>query len=233
MLKPFYDSKHKYEVGVDECARGPMFGRLYTAAVILPNEHNSTFPKFEHAKMKDSKKIHSIPKMRELSEYIKTHSLFWYIDFVEPSVIDDINIRQAVIRSMKNSIHDVLSNIDDLTTENTFLLIDGNDFSKYNHSCNDQALTIPHATVEKGDNTYSSIAAASILAKNAHDEYIFDLCEKYPDLKTKYDLHNNVGYGTKKHMDGIRQHGITQWHRKSFGICKQSVVNPLEDNQSI
>jgi len=79
----------------------------------------------------------------------------------------------------------------------------------------------------KGDNTYSVIAAASILAKNAHDEYIFELCEKYPDLKRKYDLHNNVGYGTKKHMEGIREHGITQWHRKSFGVCKNSIVNEI------
>jgi len=228
MLKPYFDVKHRYEVGVDECARGPMFGRLYTAAVVLPNEYSGdNFPKFDHSKMKDSKKIHSVKKMREISDYIKTHALAWHIGFVEPHVIDDINIRQAVLSSMRDSIHQVLSKIEDVTSDNTFLLIDGNDFSKYTHPLEEGSVEIPHLTVEKGDNTYAVIAAASILAKNAHDEYIFELCEKYPELKTRYDLHNNVGYGTKKHMDGIREHGISQWHRKSFGLCKTAFVNEI------
>lgn len=228
MLKPCFDVKHRYEVGVDECARGPMFGRLYTAAVVLPNEYSGdNFPKFEHSKMKDSKKIHSVKKMREISDYIKTDALAWHIGFVEPHVIDEINIRQAVLSSMRDSIHQVLSKIEDVTSDNTFLLIDGNDFSKYTYSLEEETLEIPHLTVEKGDNTYAVIAAASILAKNAHDEYIFELCEQYPELKTRYDLHNNVGYGTKKHMDGIREHGISQWHRKSFGLCKTAFVNEI------
>jgi len=228
MLKPCFDVKHRYEVGVDECARGPMFGRLYTAAVVLPNEYSGdNFPKFEHSKMKDSKKIHSVKKMREISDYIKTDALAWHIGFVEPHVIDEINIRQAVLSSMRDSIHQVLSKIEDVTSDNTFLLIDGNDFSKYTYSLEEETLEIPHLTVEKGDNTYAVIAAASILAKNAHDEYIFELCEQYPELKTRYDLHNNVGYGTKKHMEGIREHGISQWHRKSFGLCKTAFVNEI------
>jgi len=228
MLKPCFDVKHRYEVGVDECARGPMFGRLYTSAVVLPNEYSGdNFPKFDHSKMKDSKKIHSVKKMREISDYIKTHAVAWHIGFVEPHVIDEINIRQAVLSSMRDSIHQVLSKIEDVTSDNTFLLIDGNDFSKYTHSLEEETLEIPHLTVEKGDNTYAVIAAASILAKNAHDEYIFELCEQYPELKTRYDLHNNVGYGTKKHMDGIREHGISQWHRKSFGLCKTASVNEI------
>jgi len=228
MLKPCFDVKYRYEVGVDECARGPMFGRLYTAAVVLPNEYSGdNFPKFDHSKMKDSKKIHSVKKMREISDYIKTHALAWHIGFVEPHIIDEINIRQAVLSSMRDSIHQVLSKIEDVTSDNTFLLIDGNDFSKYTHSLEEETLEIPHLTVEKGDNTYAVIAAASILAKNAHDEYIFELCEQYPDLKTRYDLHNNVGYGTKKHMDGIREHGISQWHRKSFGLCKTATINEI------
>ena len=72
-----------------------------------------------------------------------------------------------------------------------------------------------------GDNTYASIAAASILAKVTRDEYIIQMCKENPELNTRYDLENNKGYGTKKHMDGIKTHGITQWHRKSFGVCKE------------
>jgi ribonuclease HII len=74
--------------------------------------------------------------------------------------------------------------------------------------------------VEKGDATYSSIAAASILAKVARDDYIAELCQQHPELATKYGIDTNMGYGSKKHMDGIKEHGITEFHRKSFKPCK-------------
>ena len=72
-----------------------------------------------------------------------------------------------------------------------------------------------------GDNKYSSIAAASIIAKVERDLYIKDVCEQYPYLNDFYELEKNKGYGTKKHLDGIRKHGISEWHRKTFGICKK------------
>ena len=81
-------------------------------------------------------------------------------------------------------------------------------------------MKINHVCVESGDNQYSSIAAASILAK-FNDQYIEDLCEEHPDLKEKYSIHTNKGYGAQKHLEGIKTHGISEWHRKSFGICKQ------------
>jgi ribonuclease HII len=74
--------------------------------------------------------------------------------------------------------------------------------------------------VEGGDNKYSCIAAASILAKVERDQYIDHLCELHPELVEKYSLDTNKGYGAKKHIDGIKEHGITIWHRRSFGICK-------------
>ena len=77
------------------------------------------------------------------------------------------------------------------------------------------------------DNTYSFIAAASILAKYEHDKYILELCEQYPELENRYGLKTNVGYGTKKHLDGIREHGISQWHRRSYGCCKTAPINQL------
>ena len=85
---------------------------------------------------------------------------------------------------------------------------------------NTQYTQIPHLCIEGGDNIYTCIAAASILAKVARDKYVTELCEKYPDLKERYSIHTNKGYGTKKHMDGIKEHGITQWHRQSYGICQ-------------
>ena len=78
---------------------------------------------------------------------------------------------------------------------------------------------IPHHCIVKGDNTYKSIASASVLAKTYRDQYIIQLVKENPVLE-KYDIQNNKGYGTKKHMDAIKEYGITQWHRKSFGPCK-------------
>jgi len=77
-----------------------------------------------------------------------------------------------------------------------------------------------HTCIEGGDNLYSAIAAASILAKTERDKYIEEMCLADPDLITKYDLLKNKGYGTKKHMDGIKEHGISPFHRRTFGICK-------------
>jgi ribonuclease HII len=220
-----YNDSNKFEIGVDECARGPMFGRLYTAAVVLPKDDS-----FRHDWMKDSKKIKSKKKMRELSDYIKQNAIAWCIQYIDADVIDNINIRQAVFRGMKESIKQVLAKVDPTGVEReTMLVIDGNDFPPY--VVFDQATEtlreIPHVTIEKGDGTYSFIAAASILAKNAHDEYILELCEQYPELKTRYSLHENVGYGTAKHIAGIKEHGITQWHRKTFGICKTATYSPI------
>ena len=224
-LQPYFDITNKYEIGIDECARGPLFGRLYVAATILPKDDS-----FCHSEMKDSKKIHSIKKMRELSDYIKQHAISWHIHYIEHDVIDSINIRQAVLQGMRECVKQMLLKMGSYGNINDyFIVVDGNDFLPYIYfnETENELVTVPHTTVEKGDNTYSFIAAASILAKNAHDEYMLDLCEKYPELKTRYFLHENVGYGTKKHLDGIREHGITQWHRKSFGICKNAKYSPI------
>jgi ribonuclease HII len=223
MLLPIYDESNQFEIGVDECARGPMFGRLYVAAAILPKDGA-----FRHELMKDSKKIKSKKKMRELSDYIKENAIAWHIHFIEADVIDEINIRQAVFRGMRECIKQLLATVDE-TGKNTLLVIDGNDFLPYTvfDESTETLREIPHVTVEKGDGTYSFIAAASILAKNAHDEYIIELCEQYPLLKTRYSLHENVGYGTAKHLSGIAQHGITQWHRKTYGVCKTAVYSPI------
>jgi ribonuclease HII len=222
-LQSIYDNTNTYEIGVDECARGPLFGRLYTAAAILPK--NDTF---NHYEMKDSKKIKSRKKMCELSDYIKKNAIGYHIHYIEANVIDEINIRQAVFRGMRECIKQVLSKTDPLGKE-TLLVIDGNDFLPYTifDTETEMIREIPHVTVEKGDGKYSFIAAASILAKNAHDEYILELCKERPALVDRYALDTNVGYGTKKHLEGIKTHGITQWHRKTYGCCKTAVYSPL------
>ena len=206
-----------YEIGVDEAGRGPLFGRVYSAAVILPKDDS-----FDHSSMKDSKKFHSSTKIKEVAEYIKLHAIAWSVSFVDEQTIDKINILQATQQSMHKCIHEVVNKLhiirpDDCTIH---LLIDGNYFNPIIHPNTNTNTPIPYTTIEGGDNKYTAIAAASILAKVERDKYIDDLCNANPELCDKYSINTNKGYGAKKHLDGIKEHGITVWHRKSFGICK-------------
>ena len=207
----YYNDDNIIEIGIDEVGRGPMFGRVYTAAVILPKEG------FEHSKMKDSKKFHSKKKINEVSEYIKENAIAWSIQWEDEKVIDKINIRNATHSAMHKAIKEIYDKEND---KNYVLLVDGNDFKPYIVIKENILEQVSHVCIEGGDNKYTSIAAASILAKVARDAYIDELCVLNPELIEKYDLSNNKGYGTKKHMDGISEHGITEWHRRSFGICK-------------
>lgn len=229
-----YDEHNVWEIGLDEAGRGPLFGRLYVAAVVLPKVA------FQHERMKDSKKFHSKKKIQEVADYICDHAIVWSVQYIEADVIDEINIRQAVFRAMHACIRDILSKTSDprISTSlnvsssshpdlpDPFLLVDGNDFMPYTvfNETTEELRTFPHITVEGGDNRYSAIAAASILAKVARDKYISDLCDVYPDLAAKYGLNKNMGYGTKQHLEGIATYGITPWHRKTYGPCKTAPV---------
>ncbi len=215
LKKYMNESPTTLEIGVDEAGRGPLFGRVYSGAVILPKDDS-----FDHSLMKDSKKFHSKKKICEAAEYIKAHAISWGVGYVSESVIDDINILQATQQSMHNAISIAISRArelkDVLNTGSFNILVDGNYFKPYARN----GSRVPHVTVEQGDNTYSSIAAASILAKVARDQYIDELCVEHPLLAEHYGIDSNKGYGSKKHTDGIKAHGITIWHRRTFGICK-------------
>jgi len=223
LLKSCYtEDKTVFEIGVDEVGRGPLFGRVYTAAVILPKDGS-----FDCSMVKDSKKFHSKKKIDEAADYIKKNALAWYISFEDEKTIDEINILQATQTSMHDSILEVIKQYNKkIPAENSgmsySLLIDGNYFKPitYLNKKTNRIEAIPHTTVEGGDNKYASIAAASILAKVERDRYITELCEQNPTLSEYYGIDSNKGYGAKRHMDGIKTHGITIWHRRSFGICK-------------
>jgi len=223
MLATSYKSEYDYEIGVDEAGRGPLFGRLYVAAAVLPKD-----TEFHHDWMKDSKKFHSEKKIKTVSNYIKENALFWSIQYIDHEVIDDINIRQSVHRGMHNSIRDILTK-SSINKDKTLLLIDGNDFKPYivYDETIEEMKSLPHETIEGGDNKFTSIAAASILAKVARDEYIKELCDEYPELVERYNIGKNKGYGTKDHLNGILEYGITQWHRKTYGRCKEAKMNAL------
>ena len=229
LKKCYNEDESVYEIGVDEVGRGPMFGRVYTAAVILPKDDS-----FDCSMVKDSKKFHSKKKIEEASQYVKDNALAWYISFEDEKKIDEINILQATQLSMHNSILEVRKQLNKKLNEkgqqeskeySYNLLIDGNYFNPvtYLDKKTNKITSIPHVTVQGGDNKYASIAAASILAKVERDRYIDELCEKNPILVDHYGIDSNKGYGAKRHMDGIKEHGITIWHRRSFGICKNYV----------
>ena len=111
--------------------------------------------------------------------------------------------------------------LNNLIVKPEYLLIDGSEFQLWTQ---DDKI-IPYKCVVQGDNLYASIASASILAKVSRDNYIKDMCKKYPKLDEYYNLSKNKGYGTREHMEGIKRYGISPWHRKSFGICAQSKIN--------
>lgn len=223
-LKPFYqDNSNIYEIGVDEAGRGPLFGRVYSAAVILPKDAN-----FDYSKLKDSKKFHSIKKIQEVAEYIQENAVAWYVSFEDETVIDDINILQATQQSMHHCILETRKQMlrkckeIGLVDYSFQLLIDGNYFNPitYLDKKTNKIESIPYEMIEGGDNKYCAIAAASILAKVHRDKYIEELCNANPELVEYYGIDKNKGYGSKRHIEGIKQHGISIWHRKSFGICK-------------
>jgi len=230
LLERFYNDSIPYEISIDECGRGPLFGRVYVGCVILPKDPTL----FDGRNIKDSKKFSSKKKLKEVAEYIKTHALAWHVSWVNEKVIDEINILQANMRAMHDGIREILTKIPDkgalISSSDYLIVVDGNYFTPYRiYDENKNAIVeIPNVTIEQGDAKYIGIAAASILAKEARDDYILELCQEHPELIERYSLDTNMGYGTKAHLDGIRQHGITQWHRRTFGeICRNATINTI------
>ena len=218
-LKKYYNEDiNIIEFGIDEAGRGPMFGRVYAGLAILPKDDS-----FEHSQMKDSKKFHSKKKIEQVAEYIKKNAIAWAVEYEDEQTIDDINILQATQSAMHKCIKNVLNQLKIEDTSKLLLLVDGNYFKPYSviNSTKTKIDYIKYEMIEGGDNKYTSIAAASILAKVERDKYIEELCLQNPELVERYGIDSNKGYGSKKHMDGIKQYGITKWHRKTFGICKE------------
>ena len=190
MLNPFF-TKNLLEAGVDEVGRGCLAGPVVAAAVILPKDFNNKI-------LNDSKQL--TDKIRyELREIIEKEALAFAVAQVSNIEIDEINILNASFLGMHRAV-------DQLHTIPELLLIDGNRFKPYK--------TIPHQCIVKGDAKFLSIAAASILAKTYRDDFMKEAAKKYP----YYKWESNMGYPTKVHREGIRQHGTTPLHRMTFQL---------------
>jgi ribonuclease HII len=195
------------EIGIDEAGRGSLIGNVYIAGVILP-ENIKELCEEEDIVIKDSKKLSK--KRREIAKkFIEDNAIDYSIVYKDNKFIDKYNIFQATMIGM----HEVINNI---KIKPEKILVDGDHFNIYRDN---KGELIPHECVISGDNTYMSIAAASILAKTYKDNHIEELVLTYPDLN-KYDLLNNSGYGTNNHLESIKKYGISEFHRKTFGICK-------------
>lgn len=179
------------EAGCDEAGRGPLAGPVFAAAVILPKD-------FHHPLLNDSKKM-SEKAREELRPIIEREAIAWAVEEVSAREIDTINILNASITGMQRAVRR-------LEVKPEFLLIDGNKFKPfdgYEYQC-----------VVKGDAKFTSIAAASVLAKTYRDEYMRKLAQEFP----QYGWERNMGYPTKEHVEAIIRHGYTPHHRKSFHL---------------
>ncbi len=177
------------EAGCDEAGRGCLAGPVFAAAVIMPEN-------FDLPLLDDSKKLSKRIRY-ELREEIVAIAKSWAVASVDNKTIDKINILNASILAMHKAIKK-------LDAEPGFLLIDGNRFKPYK--------SIPYSCIIKGDGKFSSIAAASILAKTYRDDFMKKIHNKFPE----YDWVNNKGYPTVKHRNAISEMGITPYHRKTF-----------------
>lgn len=205
MLQPYYQKRHT-EAGCDEAGRGCYAGPVFAAAVILPRD-------FFHPLLNDSKQVTEANR-NELRTIIEKEAVCYGVAMVDNDEIDRINILKASFKAMHLAI-------DKLKRRPKYLLIDGNRFIPYND--------VRHKCIIKGDGLYSSIAAASILAKTYRDEYMKNLHLEYP----LYNWCNNKGYGTEEHRLAIETHGLTRYHRMSWNFNTSQLSFEFEQNESV
>lgn len=199
MLLPNYSGMTP-EAGTDEAGRGCLAGPVVAAAVILP-------PDFNLPGLDDSKKL-SPSKRNELRKLIEEQAESWCVATVSAEEIDKINILNASILAMHRAL-------DGLSTTPTHIIADGNKFKPYRD--------IPYTTIVKGDGEYSSIAAASVLAKTHRDEIMNRLAHIHPG----YGWAENMGYPTKFHLEALEKLGLSPQHRRTYAPCR-NILNRLD-----
>lgn len=195
MLCKFYLTEN-LESGTDEAGRGCLAGPVTAAAVILPAN-------FENKILNDSKTL-SEKTRAQLRPIIEEQAVSFAVTHLEPLVIDKINILNASIKAMQESILK-------LNPKPEYIIVDGNRFKP--------VLDIPHSCIVKGDAKYMSIAAASILAKTYRDEYMNRIHEEFP----MYNWKQNKGYPTQEHREAIKKYGVTKYHRMSFRLLPEQL----------
>lgn len=189
-----YEQGKMYIAGIDEVGRGPLAGPVVAAAVILPKD-------FQLLGMTDSKQL-SKAKREYYYEQIKKEAIAYTIGVINNDEIDQINIYQASIKAMEHAVQK-------LDPAPDHLLIDAVKLP---------GVTCSSESIVKGDQKSLSIAAASIIAKVTRDQMMTKLHKELP----AYQFNKNQGYGTREHLDALKQFGPSPYHRKSFAPVKES-----------
>lgn len=187
-------SDFEFECGTDEAGRGCLAGPVTAAAVLLPNDFNLDL-------LNDSKQLSENTRSK-LRPIIEELAVSFSVTHLEPKIIDEINILNASIKAMQESILQ-------LTPTPTYIIVDGNRFKPVGN--------IPFSTIVKGDSKYMSIAAASVLAKTYRDAYMDKIHEEFP----MYNWKQNKGYPTKEHRAAIKKYGPCKYHRMTFKLLEE------------
>lgn len=196
-------SKQKVVVGVDEAGRGAFFSRIYSAVVVYNPDLKEDIKKNKIV-IRDSKKM--TPRQRDQSyEFLVQHTMFG-IGYCDEKEIDEYGITKCNIWSMHRALDNLVCQFPELEIER--ILVDGVLFSPWRD--------VPFELVVKGENKHEEIAMASVIAKTSRDRFLIGLCEQFPELDEKYHIRNNKGYGTAKHIQGLKEHGKHDFHRQSF-----------------
>lgn len=193
-LKSKFSEDCLVECGCDEAGRGSLAGPLYAAAVVFPNDYYND-------QINDSKQLNK-KKRETLRELILRDATAYAVVSISEKEIDQINILNASIKGMNDAVKQ-------LSLQPELLLIDGNRFYS--------DLEIPYQCIVKGDATFLSIAAASILAKTYRDDFMESIDNEYP----MYGWKSNKGYPTAAHQRAILEYGLSPYHRKSFHLKNQ------------
>lgn len=197
-----YRDRYGIIAGVDEAGRGPLAGPVVVAACILKD-----FSMLE--KMNDSKKM-TAGGRDEIYEVL-VRSAEYAVRIIEPAEIDRINILQATLKGMRDSVNN-------LGTRPRFVLIDGNKIPA--------DISVEAEAIVKGDGKVACIAAASIIAKVARDRIMIEIDKEFP----QYGFASHKGYPTKEHLCAIAEYGICKYHRLSFKpvLCRLSATEQTE-----
>jgi ribonuclease HII len=213
-LKRHWIDDDLVEVGLDEAGRGSLWGRLYVGAVILSPEDEAYFDNGSTLReIKDSKKL-TRRRRAVLADYIKENAIETAIAWSEPEEIDRLNILRADMAAFHRSL-------DLLQTPFQRILVDGDTW--YPWTDRQTLETVPYITIVEGDAVSLPIAAASILAKEAHDDWVRATVAANPLLDERYGFATNMGYGTAAHMAGLKTWGADILHRRSFAPVKATL----------
>lgn len=203
LLKGSYnENKSIVEVGVDEAGRGALAGPVTVAAAIMPHG-------FQHPLVKDSKLLNESQR-KEARDIVLDNAIAYSVQHVSVEDIENTNILRATLEGMRRALAETCQK-----HPFNFILVDGDQFHGFDGK--------PFETVVGGDNKYTSIAAASILAKTERDLLMKSLDEETPG----YGWNSNKGYGTKQHINAIKESGASGYHRPSFISHLLTTTNSL------